>query len=97
MTERKVEKIPCVQIPAKDWLQRPDVQEWMDYPDNNVPRLWCDDVFTVYDGGDGPHSPTASPDHAMPLWLWEEIETILTTMGIDYAVVRLMNIGKEEA
>lgn len=94
--KRHIEEIPCIQIAAKDWLSRKDVREWIDCPDNNVPRLWCDDVFTIYDGGDGPHSPTASPDNAMPDWLWTEIENILEERGLDYVVVRLMNTDPEE-
>lgn len=89
---RPAELADCVQIAAEDWLREPDVQTWLDNRANGVARLFCGDVFTVYDHGEGPHSPISSPENAMPRWLWDEIEKILKEKHVDYCVVRLMNV-----
>ena len=89
--DRLIDQIPCIQITAKDWIERADVQEWLHKPENCVPRLWCDDFFIVYDNGEGPHSPTGGEESAMPLWLWNKIEEIMKDKGLKYAIVRLMN------
>lgn len=88
---RTVKEIPCIQISASDWLACKDVREWASQAKNGVPRLWCDDVFTVYDHGEGPHSPVSDPEYAMPQWLWDEIDKIMKEQNIGYAVVRLLN------
>jgi len=85
------EVIPCVQFDATDWLAREDVQAWLKNPENCVPQLFTGDVFTVWDHGEGPHSPVSSPDNAMPQWMWDEIGKILEDRGIEYAIVRLIN------
>jgi hypothetical protein len=88
---RSVREIPCIAIAAADWLAQPDVQAWAKKRANGVPRLWCEDVFTVYDHDEGPHSPISDPEYAMPQWLWNEIAEILKERGIGYAIVRLLN------
>lgn len=88
----EVEVIPCVQIPARLLLARADVKAWIENKDNAVPVLFCGDVFTVFDSGEGPHSPLSSPDHAMPGDVWGMIDGILAKKGINYCVVRLMNV-----
>ncbi len=64
---------------------------WINKPENHVPQLWCGDFFTVYEEGEGPHSPVDSQEAAMPRWLWNEIEKIMTEKGRLYAIIRFTN------
>lgn len=87
---RHVEEVPCIQISAKDWIDKPDVAAWIAKAENYVPQLWTGDFFTIYDNGEGPHCPDDNPG-SMPRWLWNEIEKIMCEKELEYAVIRFMN------
>jgi hypothetical protein len=89
--KRHIELVRCIQISAKDWLEKPDVAAWLAREENHVPQLWTGDVFTVVDENEGPHSPVDSQEAAMPRWLWNEINKIMEEKDLLYAVIRLMN------
>jgi hypothetical protein len=87
--DRSIEQIPCIQIEAGDWLHKKDVREWI--AENDI-AYWrfAGDLFTVYDHGEGPDCP--GTDGKMPWWLWNTIKRIAMEKGIDYCIVRLMNV-----
>lgn len=89
---REFEIIPCIQLNAADWLERNDVRNWAKNPENGVAVLFCDDIFTVWDHGEGPHSIGSSPESAMPEWLYNELDRILADQDLEYAIIRLMNV-----
>lgn len=87
------EQVPCIRIPARDLLEDEDIRDWYENPENNVPRLFCGDIFTVYDNGSGPHCPG---EKGMPEEAWDAIEQRIQQAGYKHAVIWLANVEEGE-
>lgn len=97
LPDRVIKDVQCIEIEAFDWVERPEVLQWLMASSNDVMRTSHLDFVTIYDNGDGPHCPYGENDlFAMPEWLWEEIEKIMADRKDRYAVIRFMNLNMKE-
>jgi len=89
---RRVQIDCCITIVANDWLEQPDVINWIAKKNSGGALFVGTDIFTTYDHGDSPARPYKDNDlGAMPMWLWNEIVHILRDVNLDndYCVIRL--------